>query len=137
MMTSDLKVKIGDFGLASLANQKANQFGTIPYMAPELFNNEKPELSVDIYSLGIVFWELANYIQCGTYLAPYKSENHSTLLMRVSLKELRPETDSLPPSIQTLLGNLWSPLKNLRYTHIFRFFFSHYFHPKGQLLVQP
>ena len=54
-------MKIGDFGIARAL--KDNDFalttcGTIFYMAPELFNNEKYNNKVDIWALGIVLYEL-------------------------------------------------------------------------------
>lgn len=55
---------MADFGLAR-ANTQDNRSalgkmcGTIPYCAPEVFYGEGYTAASDIYSLGIVLWELA------------------------------------------------------------------------------
>ncbi|GFH54594.1 hypothetical protein CTEN210_11070 [Chaetoceros tenuissimus] len=62
------KVKLFDFGLAkelkvrdqvSENNYKNTQYvGTRRYMAPEVFNSDTYGLAVDVYSFGILLWEL-------------------------------------------------------------------------------
>ena len=54
---------ITDFGLAKFINEKTktNSFkgaGTIPYMSPECWSFEENSIQMDIYSLGIMFYEL-------------------------------------------------------------------------------
>lgn len=62
-VTADNDVKIGDFGLAKLINAaesgvvKHNK-GTPAYMSPELCYGEEQDERSDIYSLGVVFFEL-------------------------------------------------------------------------------
>ncbi|KAK9831783.1 hypothetical protein WJX74_009158 [Apatococcus lobatus] len=56
--------KIGDVGLAriiSSASQTSQDyaFGTFAYAAPELLLGEKCDYKADIYSFGVVLWELA------------------------------------------------------------------------------
>ena len=58
------KLKISDFGLSKFSNESTNTltlkgFGTQKYVAPEAWNNEKNTIQMDIYSMGIVFYELA------------------------------------------------------------------------------
>jgi eukaryotic-like serine/threonine-protein kinase len=57
-------LKISDFGLSKIvANQTRTStfkgFGAVGYMAPEAWKFEKNDIQMDIYSLGIVFYELA------------------------------------------------------------------------------
>lgn len=71
-------LKITDFGLAKYVeattrNVTFKGFGTLQYCAPEVWKNEKNTLQMDIYSMGIVFYELATLqypymVQAGDYM---------------------------------------------------------------------
>lgn len=57
-------LKITDFGLSKIADESTRTMsfkngGTPLYIAPEAWNNEKNTTQMDIYSMGIVFYELA------------------------------------------------------------------------------
>ncbi len=53
------QVRITDFGLAQLASQTLQEFdGTPAYMAPEQLSRGKTSVQSDIYSLGLVLYEL-------------------------------------------------------------------------------
>lgn len=59
LLTSDGEVKVCDFGLATLeAEQEAMQLGSARYMAPELFTDEPVDVRADIYSLGMIAYEM-------------------------------------------------------------------------------
>ncbi len=60
--------KVADFGLSLIKSSSSTQSqgqgashsaaGTIPWMAPELFEGEPHSAAADIYSLGMVLWEI-------------------------------------------------------------------------------
>lgn len=57
------QVKIGDFGIAKLQDttgltQAGGAIGTPYYMAPEQFKNQKVDTRADIFSLGVLLWEM-------------------------------------------------------------------------------
>jgi eukaryotic-like serine/threonine-protein kinase len=69
-LTNDGRLKIIDFGLAQLlepsnfastetASQAQQIAGTLPYMAPEQLRGEKTDTRSDIWSAGVVLYELA------------------------------------------------------------------------------
>lgn len=63
LLGDDRNLLICDFGLAKLINSKTRTktfkgSGTLPYMAPECWNYEKNTTAMDIYSLGIMFFEM-------------------------------------------------------------------------------
>ena len=57
-------LKITDFGLAKISSESTRTmsfkgYGTVPYIAPEAWHSDKNTIQMDIYSMGIVFYELA------------------------------------------------------------------------------
>ncbi|UZN99757.1 uncharacterized protein OCT59_001024 [Rhizophagus irregularis] len=53
--------KIGDLGLSQLVNDNLSNnevYGVIPYIAPEIFKGAAFSKESDIYSLGMIMWEL-------------------------------------------------------------------------------
>jgi serine/threonine protein kinase len=76
LIDSDGHLLITDFGLARYINEKTRTrsfkgAGTIPYMAPECWTGETNTISMDIYSLGIVFFEIL------TGVLPYNAKTES------------------------------------------------------------
>lgn len=64
ILISNGVLKISDFGLAKIVNDSTRSktlkgYGTVKYFAPEAWNSEKNTIQMDIYSMGIIFYELA------------------------------------------------------------------------------
>jgi serine/threonine protein kinase len=64
ILVHNSKLKITDFGLSKLAGERTRTmsfkgYGTLKYIAPEAWNSDKNTIQMDIYSMGIVFYELA------------------------------------------------------------------------------
>ena len=52
-------IKIGDFGLAKYVKKEYKKInGTIGYIAPEVLSDKKYSFKSDIYSLGVLFFEI-------------------------------------------------------------------------------
>ena len=71
ILISDNLLKISDFGLAKYTEAVTRSvtfkgYGTEKYCAPEVWKNEKNTIYMDIYSMGIAFYEMA------TLKYPYK-----------------------------------------------------------------
>jgi serine/threonine protein kinase len=63
LIDTDGHLLIADFGLSKYIDEKTRTrsfkgAGTRPYMAPECWNGETNTISMDIYSLGIIFFEI-------------------------------------------------------------------------------
>lgn len=62
MLLRDGTIKVGDFGIAALENEiyesNGQAIGSVHYIAPEQARGECPDARSDIYSLGIVMYEL-------------------------------------------------------------------------------
>ncbi|MBM4126244.1 MAG: serine/threonine protein kinase [Nitrospira sp.] len=104
MLTNNQIVKVMDFGIATLASSSRTKsemvMGTPTYMSPEQIAGKKVDGRSDIYSLGVVMFELL------TGHTPFRADNVSALLYAVThtpplrLSTLRPD---LPPAAQTIL----------------------------------
>ena len=58
----DGNFKLGDFGAATLLGSKSqNSNGTYNYIAPEIYRQESPDFTSDLYSLGLVMYKLLNH----------------------------------------------------------------------------
>lgn len=53
----DLHPVLVDFGIAQVVDHDAELAGTLPYMAPEQFDNRRVDGAADIYALGVVLYE--------------------------------------------------------------------------------
>jgi serine/threonine protein kinase len=80
MFTKDNRLKITDFGIARLENSDMTQsgmvIGTPAYMSPEQFLGEKIDLRTDIYSTGVVLYQMV------TGERPYEG-NLATIMHKV------------------------------------------------------
>jgi serine/threonine protein kinase len=70
------KLKITDFGLSKYATDSTRTltlkgYGTLEYVAPEAWESDKNTVQMDIYSMGIVFYQIA------TLQYPYKLPAYS------------------------------------------------------------
>jgi eukaryotic-like serine/threonine-protein kinase len=104
MLTTDHFVKVMDFGIATMASSSRTKsetvLGTPTYMSPEQIAGKKVDGRSDVYSLGVVMFELLAGQQ------PFKADNLSALLFAIvntpapRLAVVRPD---LPPVIQKIL----------------------------------
>jgi len=79
ILIKDNVLKISDFGLSKIVEEQTRTstfkgFGTVKYIAPECWKNGKNTIKMDIYSMGIVFFELA------TLSHPLKVNNVNNIL---------------------------------------------------------
>ena len=58
LLDRDGRIKIADFGIATLAGDRTDRSGTPEYMAPEQKTSEQADHRADIYALGVVLYEM-------------------------------------------------------------------------------
>ena len=83
--------RITDLGLSQPVNEVATKntiYGLMPYMAPEVLKGEGYTPVADIYSLGMVLYELI------TCLPPYAEQAHDVNLALMILQGKRPQFPS-------------------------------------------
>jgi serine/threonine protein kinase len=96
MLTDDADVKIGDFGVAQLPTEESTYvmgiMGSPRYMSPEQLRDEQLSGRTDLYSLGVVMFELL------TGRPPFPAESFAQLVKDIVSEE--------PPSLATVRPDL-------------------------------
>ena len=83
LLDQNFKIKLSDFGLSYFLSEvpKGMAFGTFHWMAPEILNDGKYEITADIFSYGMILWELL------TNSTPYYNVFKNSLLNKETLKK--------------------------------------------------
>jgi serine/threonine-protein kinase len=94
ILLDDDQVKVADFGIARVISSSKTQtgiiFGTPNYMSPEQVAGKKVDGRSDLFSLGVVFYELL------TGDRPFKGDSMTALLYAVSNTEYVPINEVSP-----------------------------------------
>ncbi|ESO07395.1 hypothetical protein HELRODRAFT_76766 [Helobdella robusta] len=100
-------IKISDFGTSREWTDKSTKMsfaGTVAWMAPEVIRNEPCSEKVDIWSFGVVLWELL------THEIPYKDVDSSAIIWGVGSNCLHlPVPSTCPEGLKLLMRQCWSP----------------------------
>lgn len=95
LLTPSGQVKVADFGLAHAVNQATGNttgsvMGTVNYLAPELISQTSSDARCDVYSAGIMLYELISGI------APFQSDTAIRTAWRHVSEDVPPLSDLLP-----------------------------------------
>ena len=105
MIKDDGQIKITDFGIAMALNstqltQTNSVMGSVHYLPPEQASGKGCTIKSDIYSMGIIFYELL------TGSLPFRGDNAVEIAlkhMREPLPSLREENPAIPQSIENII----------------------------------
>ncbi|KPA80698.1 putative serine/threonine-protein kinase Nek3 putativeprotein kinase [Leptomonas pyrrhocoris] len=100
-VTSKNHLKLGDFGVCTILafpNAKAeSMIGTPLYFAPEVCNNDAYDERSDVWSLGVVFYEMC------TLRRPFEGDNLFSLIQQILDSEIAPFNNGVPSELEGLV----------------------------------
>uniref|UniRef100_A0A383VCB8 Protein kinase domain-containing protein n=1 Tax=Tetradesmus obliquus TaxID=3088 RepID=A0A383VCB8_TETOB len=105
----DFVCKVMDFSLsraldAGKSHCSTQSLGTITHMAPELLLTGKQSKAADVYSMGMLIWEV---VHGGT--TPFRNCSHSMEVMQLVLAKQRPPWQpGSPPELIVLAEQCWA-----------------------------
>ena len=105
MIQEDGQIKITDFGIAMALNstqltQTNSVMGSVHYLPPEQASGKGSTIKSDIYSIGILFYELL------TGVLPFKGENAVEIAlkqMKEPIPSVRRQNPNIPQSVENII----------------------------------
>jgi len=120
MMTKEDVVKVLDFGLAKLSTQtkltkESTTLGTASYMSPEQAKGEDVDHRTDIWSLGVIIYEMLSG------QLPFKGEYESAVIYSIMNDRQEPVTGlrtGVPMEMERIINKCLQKNSTDRYQHI-------------------
>ncbi|CAJ1958396.1 unnamed protein product [Sphenostylis stenocarpa] len=113
----DSHLKIADFGIACEASKCDSLWGTYRWMAPEMIKGKCYGRKVDVYSFGLILWEMVS----GT--VPFQNMTPIQVAVAVADRDSRPIIPThCPHDLRDLINQCWAlnPDERLEFCQIVR-----------------
>ncbi len=120
MITKDGHAKILDFGLAKLqqssnASSSGHIVGTASYMSPEQAQGKSPDVRSDVFSMGILLYEIA------THRLPFSGEHTMAVLFAIvhlPYNDILGQNPDVPPGLCRVIDRALQKAPEARYQTI-------------------
>jgi serine/threonine protein kinase len=116
MLTKDGTVKVVDFGIARVLETSKTQtgmlLGTFAYMSPEQYHGEHADARSDIWSFGVLLYELL------AYQRPFKGQTPASLMLGICQQEPPPlltVAPECPPALERVIDRVLQKSPDERY----------------------
>jgi serine/threonine protein kinase len=95
---------IGDFGFCGLVDKPSTTiYGNLPYIAPEVINGKEYTFKSDIYSIGMLMWEIASG------QPPFINYNDDYYIAKNIVNGIRPKiVPGIPFKYKNLMERCWN-----------------------------
>jgi len=115
MILKNKSVKVTDFGIAHIIESSKKKAGTVlgtpPYMSPEQLSGKELDGRSDLFSLGVMLYEMVSGIR------PFRGESISKLMFKIAKEphvDVRQHNADVPDCVCTLIDSLLTKKADLR-----------------------
>lgn len=119
MVLNDRGVKIVDFGIAHIGDRSVTRtgqlLGSLPYMSPEQISGKQVGARTDIFSLGVVLYQLL------TFTLPFEGETPAATILKIIHEQPRTLAafrDAFPPELDAIISRALAKSREDRYPTI-------------------
>ena len=119
MLSADTVVKVGDFGMArdvyetEYYRKEGRGFLPVRWMAPESFRDGKFKSQSDVWSYGVVLWEMATLAE-----VPYQGLANEQVMSYVKEGRKMQRPENCPDVLFNMMSECWEAHANARPTFL-------------------